>query len=101
MTKKPAELHYSFPMKQKNNYGHQQQQPKKSSSTCIRMDKIEKPTPQKGHTLSSKEAWGKGDWQVGVHLLLAKIALFGVQRGLSQTKIAVVLYVWPPKGKQR
>ena len=86
VTKKPAELHYSFPMKQKNNYGHQQQQPKKSSSTCIRMDEIEKPTPQKGHTLSSKEAWGKGDWQVGVHLLLAKTASSGVQRGLSQTR---------------
>ena len=73
VTKKPAELHYSFPMKQKNNYGHQQQQPKKSSSTCKGMDEIEKPTPQKGHTLSSKEAWGKGGWQAGVYLLLSLI----------------------------
>ena len=86
VTKKPAELHYSFPMKQKNNYGHQQQQPKKSSSTCIRMDKIEKPTPQKGHTLSSKEAWGEGGLAGWSTFAIGKNSVIWCSEGIESIK---------------
>ena len=65
------------------------------------MDEIEKPTPQQGHTLSMKEAKGEGGWQVGVTISMTSFWCSegdGVKQGL---KIAVILNVWPPEGKQR